>query len=199
MEQYMAPALFAITIDAMKSDSEDVSLQGIEFWSTVCDEEDNLSYEIDEASKQGRQPSRISKHYVRGALQYLVPILQELMTKQEEVDDDDEWNPCKAAGVCIMLMANVAENDIVDKVMPFIDANIKSADWRYREAAVMCLGSILDGPDEETLSNIVTQALAIMIELLSDSMIPVRDTAAWTIGLFYFLYVQMYIFFEILH
>lgn len=193
----MAPALFAITIDAMKSESEDISLQGIEFWSTVCDEEDSLSYEIDEASRQGRSPSRVSKHYVRGALQYLVPILQELMTRQEEVDDDDEWNPCKAAGVCIMLMANVAENDIVDKVMPFIDANIKSEDWRYREAAVMCLGSILDGPDEETLTNIVKQALAIIIVLLSDSMIPVRDTAAWTIGMFSKMYlsrnVHMYI------
>ena len=185
MEQYMGPALFAITIDAMKSEFEDISLQGIEFWSTVCDEEDSLSYEIEEAARQGRQPSRISKQYVRGALQHLVPILQELMTRQEEVDDDDEWNPCKAAGVCIMLMANVAENDIVDKVMPFIVSNIKSDDWRYREAAVMCLGSILDGPDEETLSTIVNQALELMIDLLSDSMVPVRDTAAWTIGIFF--------------
>jgi importin subunit beta-1 len=27
------------------------------------------------------------------------------LTKQEEFDDEDEWNPCKAAGVCLMLVS----------------------------------------------------------------------------------------------
>ena len=39
MEAYMGQALFAITLDAMKSETDEVALQGIEFWSNVCDEE----------------------------------------------------------------------------------------------------------------------------------------------------------------
>ena len=59
---------------------------------------------------------------------------------QEEFDDDDEWNPCKAAGVCMMLMATCCEDDIVPHVLPFVTEHIKNADWRYRDAAVMAFG-----------------------------------------------------------
>jgi hypothetical protein len=33
--------------------------------------------------------------------------------QQESNDDDDDWNPCKAAGVCLMLLANCCEDDII--------------------------------------------------------------------------------------
>ncbi|CAG2172057.1 unnamed protein product, partial [Oppiella nova] len=72
MEQYMGPALFAITMQAMRSDHDEIALQGIEFWSNVCDEEVDLSIEASEAAEQGRPPSRSSKFYAKGALQYLV-------------------------------------------------------------------------------------------------------------------------------
>ncbi|XP_037583264.1 importin subunit beta-1 [Cebus imitator] len=82
METYMGPALFAITIEAMKSDIDEVALQGIEFWSNVCDEEMDLAIEASEAAEQGRPPEHTSKFYAKGALQYLVPILTQTLTKQ---------------------------------------------------------------------------------------------------------------------
>ena len=39
-----------ITIEAMKSDIDEVALQGIEFWSNVCDEEMDLAIEATEVS-----------------------------------------------------------------------------------------------------------------------------------------------------
>lgn len=53
MEPYMAQALFPITLQAMKSDNDAVSLQGIEFWSNVAEEEIDLSIEIQEAQETG--------------------------------------------------------------------------------------------------------------------------------------------------
>lgn len=38
----------------MKSDIDEVALQGIEFWSNVCDEEMDLAIEASEAAEQGR-------------------------------------------------------------------------------------------------------------------------------------------------
>lgn len=61
---------------------------------------------------------------------------------QEEVDDDDEWNPCKAAGVCLMLMATGCEDDIVPHILPFVKDNIHHQDWRFRDAAVMAFGGL---------------------------------------------------------
>lgn len=37
-----------ITVEAMKSNDDNVCLQGIEFWSNVCDEELDLSIEMAE-------------------------------------------------------------------------------------------------------------------------------------------------------
>lgn len=44
---------FKITIEAMKSDIDEVALQGIEFWSNVCDEEMDLAIEASEVSLRG--------------------------------------------------------------------------------------------------------------------------------------------------
>ena len=62
---------------------------------------------------------------------------------QDEADDDDEWNPCKAAGVCLMLMATCCEDDIVPHILPFVTENIKHTDWRYKDAAIMAFGKLL--------------------------------------------------------
>lgn len=61
------------------------------------------------------------------------------MCLQEEFDDD-EWNPCKAAGVCLMLMATCCEDDVVGHVLPFVKEHIVHTDWRFRDAAVMAFG-----------------------------------------------------------
>jgi importin subunit beta-1 len=82
MEFYMKHALFAITMDAMRSDSDEVALQGIEFWSNVCDEEVDLAIELSEAQELGRPPQRTSRFYAKGGLQFLVPLLLEALTKQ---------------------------------------------------------------------------------------------------------------------
>ncbi|CAH1118453.1 unnamed protein product [Phaedon cochleariae] len=182
METYMAPALFPITLEAMKSENDAVALQGIEFWSNVSDEEVDLAIEDTEASEAGRPPSRVSRHYAKGALQYIVPILLQKLTKQEELDDEDDWNPSKAAGVCLMLLATCCEDEIVQHVLPFIKDNIKSDNWRFRDASLMAFGSILGGLESATLKPLVEQAMPTLIELMYDSSVIVRDTAAWTFG-----------------
>ena len=182
MEPYMPQALFPITLEAMKSENDQIALQGIEFWSNVSDEEVDLSIENQEAIDGGRIPAKVSKHYARGALQYLTPVLMEKLTKQEELDDDDNSNPAKAASVCLMLLATCCEDDIVPYVFPFIKDNIKSPNWRFREAAVMVFGSILGGLETNTLKPLVEQAMPTLIELMYDSNVIVRDTVAWTFG-----------------
>ena len=64
-----------------------------------------------------------------------------LTPPQEEYDDEDDWNPCKAAGVCLSLMASCCENDIVPRVLPFVDQHLQNTDWKFRDASVMALGT----------------------------------------------------------
>jgi len=46
----------------------------------------------------------------------------------------------------------------------------------------MAFGAILEGPDHNALHAIVEQAMPMLIELMHDSSVVVKDTAAWTIG-----------------
>lgn len=71
-----------ITLEAMRSENDEVALQGIEFWSNVSDEEVDLAIEGSEAAELGEPPSRTSRFYAKGALQYLVPILMQKLTQQ---------------------------------------------------------------------------------------------------------------------
>lgn len=68
----------------MKSEVDEIALQGIEFWSTVCDEEINLAIADTEAEESGQptQSTSYSRNYAKGALQYLVPILMQKLTQQ---------------------------------------------------------------------------------------------------------------------
>lgn len=189
MENYMGRALFGITVAAMKegqdsgdSDSADgVRLQGIEFWSNVCDEEYELAYQAQEAWEKGTPPDRHSKHYAKGALTHLIPILSKILTQQEEHDDDD-WSPYKASGVCLGLLAQVTEDDILPLILPFIEMNIAQEDWRLRDAAVVSLANILDGPTAERLEELLRPAMDTLINLFDDSSVAVRDSVAFCIS-----------------
>ena len=46
----------------------------------------------------------------------------------------------------------------------------------------MFSGSILEGPNPENLKGIVEQAMPMLIQLLKDPSVVVRDTTAWTVG-----------------
>ncbi|XP_068026956.1 LOW QUALITY PROTEIN: importin subunit beta-1-like [Melanerpes formicivorus] len=157
--------------------SPSLKAPGKHFWSLMA-----LCHLFFQAAEQGRPPEHTSKFYAKGALQYLVPILTQTLTKQDENDDDDDWNPCKAAGVCLMLLATCCEDDIVPHVLPFIKEHIKNPDWRYRDAAVLAFGSILEGPEPNQLKPLVIQAMPTLIELMKDPSVVVRDTTAWTVG-----------------
>ncbi|XP_077300767.1 importin subunit beta Fs(2)Ket isoform X2 [Arctopsyche grandis] len=179
MEPYMPGALFPITLEAMRSDIDEVALQGIEFWSSISEEEIDLANEASDEMDAGFSPIRISRHYARSALEYITPVLLHKLTKQE---DSDEWNPPKAASVCLILLSNCCSNDVLPFVLPFIDENIQSSEWRLRDAAVMAFGSVLGGLKTETLIPLIDQAMPTLIERMYDNVVAIKDTAAWTLN-----------------
>lgn len=182
MRFYMEQALFGLTVLGMRDSEPKVALQAVEFWSTVCDEEIELALEAEEAAEFGEEPERACYNFARIALPDIVPVLLELLKTQDEDADEDEWDVSKAAGTCVGLLAQVVGDDIVRLAVPFVEGNIKNPDWHAREAAVMCFGSIMEGPDRKTLAPLVESALPTIIEMLRDESIAVKDTAAWTLG-----------------
>jgi len=180
-------ALYQLTLEAIQKatagqEDDDVGQQAVEFWTTVCDEELELNEDAEEARIANRQPERNSHRFVHQGLGHLVPLLLEAMCKQEEDADDDVWNMAMAASTCLAKIAQTVGNDITSHVMPFLDKHIASPDWRRREASALAFGSILEGPSAQSLAPYMSPAIDAMIRMMADPSVPVKDTAAWTIG-----------------
>lgn len=172
--------IFNISLEAIQKGPDEVSLQGVEFWSTLCDEEIYLAEEFQEAQNDGRSPDRVSQHFIRGALKYLVPLLLEALTKQEDEREDDDWNVATAAGACLVLVAQTVEDEVIPFVVPFVTSNTSNPNWKFREAAILAFGSILEGP--KNLGQLILQQTPVLLERMKDENVYVKDTTAWTLG-----------------
>ncbi|KAI5860728.1 ARM repeat-containing protein [Durotheca rogersii] len=180
MRFYMEKALFGLTILGMKNDDEDVAKLAVEFWSTVCEEEINI--EEDNAQVDSADQMRPFYNFSRVATNEVVPTLLQLLTKQDEDATDDEYNISRAAYQCLQLYAQAVGPNIIPSVIQFVEQNLRSDDWHFREAAVAAFGAIMEGPEEKTLEPIVKQALPILITMMDDNSTFVKDSTAYALG-----------------
>ncbi|EME28196.1 protein transporter [Galdieria sulphuraria] len=173
--------LFQLTVNAITNDVESVALQAIEFWTTISEEEIYRNQEAEELNKKSS-----SMNYIVQALPYLCPVLLRCLLLQEEDQDEDSWNRATASGTCLTLVAQASKDAVVPFVIQFVQEHIgNDTDWRSREAATLAFGCILepDGPSAQGLEPLVTEAVPILLNLLTrDSNVVVRDTSAWTLG-----------------
>ncbi|CAR25358.1 karyopherin beta [Lachancea thermotolerans CBS 6340] len=178
MKPYMEQALYALTISTMQSQDEKVASMAVEFWSTICEEEIDIAFELAQFPQSPLQ----SFNFALTSIQEVVPNLLNLLTRQNEDVEDDDWNVAMSAGACLQLFAQNCGNYVVEPVLRYVELNITSDNWRNREAAVMAFGSILDGPDKVQLTNLIHQALPPILHLIKDPSLQVKETVAWCIG-----------------
>ena len=55
-------------------------------------------------------------------------------------------------------MASCTEDSIVVHVLPFVKEHLRNANWQYRDAAIMSLGAIMEGPDPATMATVIIEA-----------------------------------------
>jgi importin subunit beta-1 len=195
MKEYMQ-TLFDITMMTIKKDDPKVGMQALEFWCSVSElEHDMIQEELEQAEIHGSKVDVGNMNYVKSAVGHLVPTLLECMTKVDDDDDDDDensWNIAKAGTVCLNRVALAVREVAISHVMPFIEKNIANPDWKFRNAAILAFGNILDGADPDSFSEsaapqileIVMKVLQHLLNLIkSDTHVGVKDSAGWAIGI----------------
>lgn len=172
--------IFQLTETAMSDEVDGVAMQALEFWSTIADDEFECLLDVEEGKENK------SFFFIGNALNQLVPLLLNQLTKQDEFADEGSWNVALAAGAALSLAASVARDPIVGIVMPYVEQNIQRNggpdDWRYREAATFAFGCILDGPDCQALGDLARSGLTYLLSALSDTNPLVKNTTAWCLG-----------------
>lgn len=120
--------------------------------------------------------------FARIASREVVPVLLELLTHQDEDAADEEYNVSRAAYQCLQLYAQTVGGEIVQTVLGFVEVNLRHTDWHQRDAAVSAFGAIMEGPDEKMLQPLIKQGLPVLIGMMDDPVIQVRDSAAFALG-----------------
>jgi len=170
-----------LTFQAIKTLPEKIALPAMEFWSTICDEEQYLIDEIRELGQSSQKYLRI----IEIAQKPLIDMLLAQMPKHDCTADDDDrsWNLAMAAATCLHLSSQVIGNQLVLQVMDFVGKAMITDDWKIREAGVLAYGSIIEGSSTDTMGPYIQQSSQKLLETLhGDPVVAVRDTAAWTIG-----------------
>lgn len=174
LPSYMQTIL-ELSLTAIKTQTDGVARQAINVWVQVCDAE----YE----AENGDDESVTCQKFVKGAARYLVPVLLQTMALQEDDQDPDSFNKSTEAAWCLASIATVIENEIIEFVVPWVQQQIQSTDWRMKEAAIMAYGCIMDGLTE--LAQMETHAPAVLDFCLGyikdDTNDLVKNSSAWTI------------------
>ncbi|KAI6133736.1 hypothetical protein EV401DRAFT_1883333 [Pisolithus croceorrhizus] len=105
----------------------------------VCEEGIELAHETGKAANYGEPPKIESKFFAKIALPEVNPVLLSLLTLWEEIVDKNERNMTMSFGTYFNFIAWAVTDPIVDAVVPFIEAYIKSPNRHQWEAAVMAL------------------------------------------------------------
>eukprot|EP01080_Neovahlkampfia_damariscottae_P009376 gene9376-1587_t len=176
-------ALIQITFKSASQDKEEVALQAIEFWSTICDVENAILEDIEYAQENGVEPKEPCQNYIASSLKYkLVDLLTSCLTKQDEFQTEEDWNISASASTCLSLATQVVGKDIVPFSMEFISKNINSENWRLKEAATLAFSAILEVPSSDEMNTLVDQAINMMLKHITDPVELVKDTTVFTIG-----------------
>lgn len=184
MSLYMEKALYVLSILGMQSNDDKVACMAIEFWSTICEEEFEIAFQLHEYGER-EDPATAdlqSYNFALLATNDVLPVLLTLLTKQNEDPEDDDWSVAMAAGSCLQLFAQTTGMYVVEPTLKFFAANIELHEWRPREAAVMAFGSILEGPEIDQLKGPILEAIKPILHLIKDPTLQVQETTAWCLG-----------------
>ncbi|KAF7684000.1 Importin subunit beta-1 [Astathelohania contejeani] len=133
------------------NESDAISLQAIDFWSTIAEIED----EEEEAG---------SNSIIKANINTLLPILLHRLFKPEDYDDE-EWTPHKAACSCLQLISQALKTQLTLNpiLVEFVETNLLSPDSNRRAAAEMALGCIIyKAEDKNFLKKIIPNIISDM-------------------------------------
>ncbi|KAJ2894304.1 uncharacterized protein MKZ38_007743 [Zalerion maritima] len=96
-------------------------------------------------------------------------------------DGDGKWNLRKCSAASLDVFARDFRAPVFECILPYLDENLKHAEWPHREAAVLALGAIADGCIDVVRPHLPA-IVPYLLSLLNDPEPVVRTITCWTLG-----------------
>lgn len=162
-----------VTSKAAMHDESKVGAQGIEFWTTIAEEE-----------LQRERKGVGSMHYIQNCKNDLIQLLLTGIQNVtiEDDDDDMDWGVNMSSGCCLQKISQLLKTDVMAPVISFVAANILDPNWKNRYSALIALGAIAEGPEKQAFAAILQTSIANLINMFNDTSLKVREATSWVIN-----------------
>lgn len=94
---------------------------------------------------------------------------------------DERWTLRKCSAAALDVFATDFGGPVFTSILPYLQANLRHADWPYREAAVLALGAVAEGCMDVVIPHL-PELIPYLISLLDDPEPVVRTITCWTLG-----------------
>ena len=173
MTHYFAK-IAEVTAKAAMQDDSKVGAQGIEFWTTLAEEE----------LVRERKGAHLM-NYIKNCKDDLISLLLngiKNVSIEDDDDDDEEWGVNMSSGCCLQKVSLLLRNEVIQPVIGFVSSNILDQNWKNRYAALIALGAIAEGPEKPAFANILESSITNLLNMYSDSSLKVREAISWVIN-----------------
>lgn len=177
--RYLPPyieELYKLTIATIQDDEEEIAMRAVEFWSAISRAET-------EAFSDGEEHHRIMEKVVQtGGTGGLIAIILSKFATQADTPEEEDDNLCTSCHRFLNAATECVGNGVATAVMPTILQNINSENWRLKDASLNAFANILDGPSEDFIQPMVTQAMETIIHHTQDPHDMVVCSALWAVS-----------------
>ena len=174
LEDYMRPALVPLSLCCLQSDQERLVMLGIEFWSSVCEQEERLAADGD--CEENTLETLLQNTGTSGVL---VNSLLEVIRAAPESDRDlDIWSLSSAALNCLSLLVARSLTEVQRNIGVWIKENLTSESWQNKFTSIVSIGALLGIGNETDLLNVVSSFLGIAESLLGNANYHIRLATA---------------------
>jgi transportin-1 len=102
--------------------------------------------------------------------------------EEDEEEDNSTWNIRKCAAKGLDNIASVFQDEILPILLPLLDQQFRSSDFKDREAAILALGAISLGCTSGIQVHLLEMMKYLCKSCVEDKNAPVRSISCWTIG-----------------
>lgn len=81
------------------------------------------------------------------------------VTVDDDEEEDDETGVQQSAGVCLQRISLLIGSKVLPPVVEFVSTNILSQTWQHRYAAVIALGTVIEGPEKPDFKAILIPSI----------------------------------------
>ncbi|KAK1770568.1 importin subunit beta-2 [Phialemonium atrogriseum] len=104
----------------------------------------------------------------------------------DDLDDGDEnpderWTLRKCSAAALDVFARDFGASVFTSIFPYLQANLRHAEWPHREAAVLALGAVAEGCMDVVTPHL-PELIPYLFTLLDDPEVVVRQITCWTLG-----------------